>query len=71
MVIMGGGPGLPLRDSSREKELVLCALPWPDEDAKKSIELLKEEFKDVEVEYFYTKAENAKIGAIEIPEGVY
>ncbi|KAH8732823.1 hypothetical protein GQ44DRAFT_696492 [Phaeosphaeriaceae sp. PMI808] len=68
MVAMGGGQDIPSRESSGEKELVLCTLPWPEDQAKKSIELLKEEFKDIEVRYFYTVFENGKMQSINIPE---
>jgi hypothetical protein len=71
MVIMGGGPDTPSRDSSGEKELLLCTLPWPEEDTKKSVDALKAEFKDIEVKYFHTKFENGKAAPIDIPEGMY
>jgi hypothetical protein len=69
MVIMGGGPDVPSKDSG-EKELVLCALPWPAERINKAVESLKEEFKDVEVKCFNTAHENGNTTTIDIPEGM-
>jgi hypothetical protein len=68
MVIMGGGPDVPSKDASK-KELVLCSLPWPQDKAQKGMDGLKEEFKDVDVEYFYTAFDNGKLAAVDIPEG--
>jgi len=51
---MGGGPEAPSKQMSDKKELVLCALPFPPEAAVKPIALLKEEFNDVDLEYYYT-----------------
>lgn len=68
MVIMGGGPEVPSRESGK-KELVLCALPWEEDRAKKGIEGLKDEFKDVEVEYYYTHFENGKVSPLDVPAG--
>ncbi|EAT88128.2 hypothetical protein SNOG_04368 [Parastagonospora nodorum SN15] len=51
---MGGGPEAPSKQMSGKKELVLCALPFPLEAAKKAIALLEEEFNDVDIEYYYT-----------------
>ncbi|KAF2855442.1 hypothetical protein T440DRAFT_463846 [Plenodomus tracheiphilus IPT5] len=70
---MGGGADLPLRErkeanGSNEKELVLCALPWPEEGARKGVQALKDAFEDVEVEYFQTIHKNGKAENIEIPE---
>lgn len=70
MVIMGGGPDVPSKESSG-KELVLCALPWPQQRAQKGIDGLKEEFKDVDVEYFYTAFDNGKLAVVDIPESTY
>ncbi|OAL07444.1 hypothetical protein IQ06DRAFT_289164 [Phaeosphaeriaceae sp. SRC1lsM3a] len=67
---MGGGPDAPSKPSSSEKQLVLCTLPWPRERAEKGIAGLKEEFEDVEVEYYHTKFENGKVEPIDIPEDV-
>ncbi|KAH7408461.1 hypothetical protein DE146DRAFT_605802 [Phaeosphaeria sp. MPI-PUGE-AT-0046c] len=67
---MGGGPDAPSKPSSSKKELVLCTLPWPQEKAEKSIAGLKEEFNDVEVDYYYTKFENGKMEPTDIPEDV-
>jgi hypothetical protein len=69
MVIMGGGPDVPSKDSGK-KELVLCALPWPGERINKAVDSLKEEFKDVDVKCFYTVHENGNMLAIDIPEGM-
>jgi hypothetical protein len=60
MVDMGGGP-----DTPSNKELVLCALPWSEEDAKTGLEGLKEEFGDLEVKYYHT--EHGK--QVDVPEG--
>jgi hypothetical protein len=62
MVNMGGGP-----DTPSKKELVLCTLPWTDEEAKKGLEGLKEEFGDLEVKYYYT--EHGK--KVDVPQGMY
>lgn len=67
---MGGGPEIPSPSSSK-KELVLCALPWEQNNAQKGLDGLKEEFKDLDVEYFYTAFENGKVAAVDIPEGTY
>jgi hypothetical protein len=67
-MIMGGGPDAPSKPSSSEKQLVLCTLPWPQEKAEKGIAGLKEEFNDVEVEYYYTKPGKE---LVEIPEGMF
>jgi hypothetical protein len=69
--MMGGGPEAPSKESSDKKELVLCALPWPEAMAKKAIDALKEEFKDVEVKYFETKHDSGKEEPTNIPEGKY
>jgi hypothetical protein len=63
---MGGGPDTPTKQMSSKKELVLCTLPFPEEGAKKGIEGLKEEFKDVEVKYYYTSHDKPT----EVPEGM-
>jgi hypothetical protein len=70
MVAMGGGPDLPSRDgSSKKKELVLCALPWPEEQAAHGIKALKEAFEDVEVAYYHSKFENGKPELVDVPKG--
>lgn len=69
MVAMGGGTELPARGGSQEKELVLCVLPWPEENAQKGITELKDAFKDVEVKYFNSKFENGKMKPLDVPEG--
>lgn len=68
MVAMGGGPENLPRDSGK-KELVLCALPWTEDEAKKGIDGLKEEFKDMEVKYYHTPFNNGKMETVDIPEG--
>lgn len=70
MVAMGGGEDFPSRGASKEKEIVLCTLPWPKESANKGIEELKKEFKDVEVHYYHTKSEHGKVQPIDVPEGM-
>jgi hypothetical protein len=67
MVAMGGGPDLPSRDGSKKKDVVLCALPWPEEQAANGIKALKEAFEDVEVAY--SKFENGKSELVDVPEG--
>lgn len=69
MVAMGGGSDLPIRES-KGKELVLCALPWPRENAQKGIKELEDIFGDVEVEYFHTVFNNGKMEALDISEGM-
>lgn len=70
MVAMGGGPDIPVRDSaSKEKELVLCTLPWPEEQASAGIQALKEAFGNVEVKYYHTKYANGKMEPVDVPEG--
>jgi hypothetical protein len=66
---MGGGPDLPSRDGSKKKEVVLCALPWPEEQAASGIKALKEAFEDVEVAYYHSKYENGK-SKVDVPEGM-
>jgi hypothetical protein len=71
MVAMGGGPDIPARDgASKEKQLVLCTLPWPEEQAAHGIQALKETFGDIEVEYHYSRFENGKLGSVDVPEGM-
>jgi hypothetical protein len=70
MVAMGGGPDLPSRGgASKEKELVLCALPWPEEEAERGIKALKEAFEDVDVKYYHSKFENGKPKLVDVPDG--
>jgi hypothetical protein len=69
MVAMGGGPDLPSRDGSKKKELVLCALPWPEEQAANGIKALKEAFEDVDVAYYHSKYENGKPVLVDVPKG--
>jgi|TARA_R110002003_G_scaffold234_5_gene16937 hypothetical protein len=69
MVAMGGGPEVPSKESGK-KELVLCTLPWPEEGAKKGLDGLKEEFKDVEVKYFHSVFNNGKSEPLDVPEGM-
>jgi hypothetical protein len=71
LAMMGGGPDAPSKESPNKKALVLCALPWPESTTKKAVDALKEEFDDVEVEYFETKHDNGKDGPTNIPEGKY
>jgi hypothetical protein len=61
--MMGGGPDNPSNNSSGEKELVLCALPWPEAGAKKGIEGLKEEFNST--------SSKGQGNALDVPEGTY
>lgn len=66
---MGGGSELPIRGAAKEKELVICTLNYPKEDAKKVVEKLKKEL-DVDVEYFWTKLEVGKPHWVDVPEGM-
>jgi hypothetical protein len=70
MVAMGGGPDIPSRTASNEKEIVLCALPWPEERAQKGIAELTKTFPNIEVHYVFTRFENGKMHAVDVPEGV-
>lgn len=64
---MGGGPDAPSKPALSEKQLVLCTLPWPQERAERAIAGLKEEFNNVEVEYYYTKSGEPS----NVPEGTW
>ncbi|KAF2132652.1 hypothetical protein P153DRAFT_333110 [Dothidotthia symphoricarpi CBS 119687] len=69
MVAMGGGPELPHPPhAAKEKELVLCVVPFPENAAKKGIEKVEEEFEDVEVRYYYSRVEKGRPVQIDIPE---
>ena len=67
MVNMGGGPTAP---ASKEKVLVTAVLPWPEKVCAKPISDLKEEFGDVEVQFYYSHFENGKLEGVDVPEGV-
>ncbi|EUC48789.1 hypothetical protein COCMIDRAFT_33859 [Bipolaris oryzae ATCC 44560] len=68
---MGGGPDIPVRaGASREKELVLCTLPWPEDQASAGTQELKEAFGDVEIKYYHTKYANGKIEPLDVPEEI-
>ncbi|CAN9337430.1 unnamed protein product [Alternaria alternata] len=67
MVAMGGGPDIPSRHAEKEKELVLCALPWPQEICEHGMKELREAFDDVEVKYFHAKWEGGK-SEVDVPE---
>lgn len=69
MVMMGGGPELPSKQSVEEKELVLCTLPIPEEAAKKGIAGLQEEYKDLEVKFFESKFGHGQ--ELHVDPGVY
>jgi hypothetical protein len=64
---MGGGPETPAQPMSSKKELVLCTLPIPEDAAKKAIAALKEEFPNVQVEYYYTQHEKS----VDVPDGMF
>ncbi|RMZ66889.1 2-hydroxyacid dehydrogenase [Pyrenophora seminiperda CCB06] len=66
MVAMGGGPELPTRGTTKEKELVLCTLPWPEESVARAIKGLKEAFDDVEVKYYCSNGNSESL----VPEDV-
>ncbi|KAI1515688.1 SerA Phosphoglycerate dehydrogenase [Pyrenophora tritici-repentis] len=67
---MGGGPELPSRGTPKEKELVLCTLPWPEERAARGIKALKEAFDDVEVKYYHSKYSNGNAESLVVPDDV-
>jgi hypothetical protein len=68
MVAMGGGPELPSRNAAKEKELVLCALHWPQELCEGGLKALREAFDDVEVKYFQVNWDHGK-SEMDAPEG--
>jgi hypothetical protein len=68
MVAMGGGPDLPTRAGSSKKELVFCALHWPEEQVANGIKALRKAFDDVEVVYCHSKVENGK-ESVDVSEG--
>lgn len=63
---MGGGEDLPSRNGSKEKEIVVCVLPWPEEAAKRGIDDLKKEYKDTEMHYYIS----SKMHPVDVPEGM-
>lgn len=70
MVAMGGGPEVPVPDSERRRELLLAVLPWPEEQATKSIADIKREFPNLDVHYIHEKYEDkAERGKIDVPKG--
>jgi len=70
MVAMGGGPELPSRGTSKEKELVLCTLPWPEERAARGMKALQEAFGDVDVKYYHSVHSNGKSESLVVPEEI-
>ena len=70
MTAMGGGPEVPSKKCSKNKELVLAVLPWPAEQCKKGIEELENEFDHLEVRHYYSHFENGKVTVDDIPEGL-
>ncbi len=68
MVAMGGGPDIPSRSATKEKELVLCALSWPQEQCERGMQAVREAFEDVEVKYYYVKWDHGK-SETDAPEG--
>ena len=67
---MGGGPEAPVRDSQIRRELLLAVLPWPEEQAAKSIADIKREFPNLDVHYIHEKYDNkAERGKTEVPKG--
>ncbi|KAF1944143.1 hypothetical protein EJ02DRAFT_432696 [Clathrospora elynae] len=70
MVAMGGGLDLPSREAENGKELVVCALPWPEEKVESGIKALKEAFRDVEVKYFHTKFANGKVEPVDVSDDI-
>lgn len=70
---MGGGVDLPSKEpkrvnGSKEKELVLCSLPWPEEGARRGIIALKDAFDDIEVEYIQNVHKNGVSESTTIPK---
>jgi hypothetical protein len=70
MVDMGGGPTAPVSNEAKEKVLVTAVLPWPEKVCEKSIHDLKDEFDNVEVQFFYSHFENGKMTGVDVPEGM-
>jgi hypothetical protein len=60
MVSMGGGPTVP---ASKEKGK-------PEKVCEKSIRDLKDEFGDVEVQFFHSRYENGKMEGVDVPKGM-
>ena len=71
MVAMGGGADLPVREVSKEKELLVCTLTWPEERLKKPIDELKKDLDNIEVRYFQSRFEDGKAYPVDVPEGMY
>ncbi|ORY08845.1 hypothetical protein BCR34DRAFT_488191 [Clohesyomyces aquaticus] len=67
---MGGGPEVPLR--GREKELLLCVLPWPESTSEKVIKEITDEFPYIDLHYVQEHYQNkADRGKVVIPEELY
>jgi hypothetical protein len=71
MVAMGGGPEVPSKTGSKDKELVLAVLPWPAEQCKKGIKELEKEFDNIKVQHYYSHFDNGKVTVDDIPDGTY
>jgi hypothetical protein len=69
MVSMGGGPTVPA-SKEKGKVLVTAVLPWPEKVCEKSIRDLKDEFGDVEVQFFHSRYENGKMEGVDVPKGM-
>jgi hypothetical protein len=69
MVLMGGGPEAPQRGDDQKRELLLCVQPSPVGGAKHVVEEIKEEFPNLDVQFFGHPEFAIKEGDLSIPEG--
>lgn len=71
MVAMGGGRELPLKEGEKSHQLLLAVLPWPESACGKVITEIKDEFPDLEFQYFHEQYSQNKEerGKLEVPEG--
>jgi hypothetical protein len=56
---------MPTTDGAKSRELLLCVLPWPQDQTGTGINDIQEEFPDLEIHYIYQK-EGTKV---DVPEG--
>lgn len=69
MVFMGGGPEAPQRGDGQKRELLLCVQPLPESAVGNTISEIKEEFPNLEVQWFQQRSFVLKEGDLNIPEG--
>jgi hypothetical protein len=62
--MMGGGSNAPSRGEN-SRELLLCVLPVKESEPAKTIEEIKEEFPNLDVEYIYQEGK----GQVDVPKG--